>query len=138
MRVEGTLDPQLTGTFPLDPEDPAAFSESELPSRRNASFEEKESWINAITSLFPEHSFERAENFFSQAHGTLSSQNPKDRNIYIQLTLERIKALFSNEQVKSLGPMIADIVEADGIVMTSEMEIVSLSEKILDISIEVE
>ena len=105
---------------------------------QQASFEEKESWINAITSLFPEHSFERAEKFFSQAHETLSSQNPKDRNIYIQLILERIKELFSDEQVKSLGPMIADIVEADGIVMTSEMEIVSLSEKILDISIEVE
>ena len=105
---------------------------------QQASFEEKESWINAITTLFPEHSSERAENFFSQAHETLSSHNPRDRNIYIQSTLTRIKTLLSDDQVKSLGPLIADIVEADGIVMTSEMEIVSLSEKILGISIEVE
>jgi uncharacterized tellurite resistance protein B-like protein len=105
---------------------------------QQASFEEKESWINAITTLFPEHSFERAENFFSQAHETLSSHNPSDRNIYIQSTLTRIKTLLSDDQVKSLGPLIADIVEADGIVMTSEMEIVSLSEKILGITIEVE
>jgi len=105
---------------------------------QQASFEEKESWINAITTLFPEHSYERAENFFSQAHETLSSHNPSDRNIYIQSTLTRIKALLSDDQVKSLGPLIADIVEADGIVMTSELEIVSLSEKILGISIEVE
>ena len=105
---------------------------------QQASFEEKESWINAITTLFPEHSSERAENFFSQAHETLSSHNLSDRNIYIQSTLNRIKALLSDEKVKSLGPLIADIVEADGIVMTSEMEIVSLSEKILGISIEVE
>ena len=105
---------------------------------QQASFEEKESWINAITTLFPEHSYERAENFFSQAHETLSSHNPSDRNIYIQSTLTRIKALLSDDQVKSLGPLIADIVEADGIVMTSEMEIVSLSEKILGITIEVE
>ena len=105
---------------------------------QQASFEEKESWINAITTLFPEHSSERAENFFSQAHETLSSHNPSDRNNYIQSTLNRIKTLLSDEQVKSLGPLIADIVEADGIVMTSEMEIVSLSEKILGISIEVE
>ena len=102
---------------------------------QQASFEEKESWINAITTLFPEHSSERAENFFSQAHETLSSHNPSDRNIYIQSTLTRIKALLSDDQVKSLGPLIADIVEADGIVMTSEMEIVSLSEKILGITI---
>ena len=105
---------------------------------QQASFEEKESWINAITTLFPEHSSERAENFFSQAHETLSSHNPSDRNMYIQSTLKRIKALLSDDQVKSLGPLIADIVEADGIVMTSEMEIVSLSEKILGITIEVE
>lgn len=105
---------------------------------QQASFEEKESWINAITTLFPEHSSERAENFFSQAHETLSSHNPSDRSIYIQSTLTRIKTLLSDDQVKSLGPLIADIVEADGIVMTSEMEIVSLSEKILGITIEVE
>ena len=105
---------------------------------QQASFEEKESWINAITTLFPEHSSERAENFFSQAHETLSSHNPSHRNTYIQSTLTRIKALLSDDQVKSLGPLIADIVEADGIVMTSEMEIVSLSEKILGITIEVE
>ena len=105
---------------------------------QQASFEEKESWINAITTLFPEHSYERAENFFSQAHETLSFHNPSDRNIYIQSTLTRIKALLSDDQVKSLGPLIADIVEADGIVMTSEMEIVSLSEKILGITIVVE
>ena len=105
---------------------------------QQASFEEKESWINTITTLFPEHSSERAENFFSQAHETLSSHNPSDRNIYIRSTLTRIKTLLSDDQVKSLGPLIADIVEADGIVMTSEMEIVSLSEKILGITIEVE
>ncbi len=57
---------------------------------QQASFEEKESWINAITTLFPEHSSERAENFFSQAHETLSSHNPSDRNMYIQSTLKRI------------------------------------------------
>ena len=34
--------------------------------------------------------------------------------------------------------MIADIVEADGIVMTSEMDIVSLAEETLDIKIEIE
>ena len=36
-----------------------------------ASYEEKESWINAITQLFPEYSEERAEKFFSEAHDAL-------------------------------------------------------------------
>ena len=65
-------------------------------------------------------------------------QNNEKRLAYILSTLERIKALLSKDQIDSIGPMIADIVEADGIVMTSEMDIVSLAEKTLDIKIEIE
>ena len=45
---------------------------------------------------------------------------------------------INNDQIKSIGPMIADIVEADGIVMTSEMEIVYLAEEILGIKIRID
>ena len=105
---------------------------------QQASYEEKESWINAISKLFPENSSERSEKYYSQAHKVLSSQNNEKRLAYILSTLERIKALLSKDQIDSIGPMIADIVEADGIVMTSEMDIVSLAEKTLDIKIEIE
>jgi len=105
---------------------------------QQASYEEKESWINAISKLFPENSSERSEKYYSQAHKALSLQNNEQRLAYIQSTLKRIKALLSEDQIDSIGPMIADIVEADGIVMTSEMDIVSLAEKTLDIKIEIE
>ena len=105
---------------------------------QQASYEEKESWINAISKLFPENSSERSEKYYSQAHKVLSLQNNEQRLAYILSTLERIKALLSEDQIDSIGPMIADIVEADGIVMTSEMDIVSLAEKTLDIKIEIE
>ena len=103
-----------------------------------ASYEEKESWISAITQLFPEHSEERAEKFFSEAHDALSIQNDEERRSYIAEVLKRIKHLLSDDQITSIGPLIADIVEADGIVMTSEMKIVALSEEILNIKIKVE
>ena len=105
---------------------------------QQASYEEKESWVNAISKLFPENSSERSEKYYSQAHKVLSLQNNEQRLAYILSTLERIKALLSKDQIDSIGPMVADIVEADGIVMTSEMDIVSLAEKILDIKIEIE
>ena len=105
---------------------------------QQASYEEKESWVNAISKLFPENSSERSEKYYSQAHKVLSLQNNEQRFTYIQSTLKRIKALLSKDQIDSIGPMIADIVEADGIVMTSEMDIVSLAEKTLDIKIEIE
>ena len=104
---------------------------------QEASYEEKESWIRAISKLFPEHSSDRAENFFNQAHSVLASQSSSDKQQYLRSVLERINSLLSKEQIDSLGPMIADIVEADGIVMTSEMEIVYLVEEILGIKINV-
>ena len=104
---------------------------------QQASYEEKESWIRAISKLFPERSSDRSENFFNQAHSVLASQSSSDKQQYLRSVLERINSLLSKEQIDSIGPMIADIVEADGIVMTSEMEIVYLVEEILGIKINV-
>ena len=102
---------------------------------QQASYEEKESWINAISKLFPEHSSDRAETFFNQAHTILSDTPSNQKENYLRSVLERIKSLLSGDQISAIGPMIADIVEADGIVMTSEMEIVYLAEEILGIKI---
>ena len=104
---------------------------------QQASYEEKESWVNAISKLFPENSSERSEKYYSQAHKALSLQNNEQRLAYIQSTLKRIKALLSKDQIDSIGPLIADIVVADGIVLTSEMDIVSIAEEALDIKIEI-
>ena len=105
---------------------------------QQASYEEKESWISAISKLFPEYTSDRAENFFNQAHSILASQNSSEKQYYLRSVLERISSLLSKEQIDSLGPMIAHIVEADGIVMTSEMEIVYIVEEILGIKIKVD
>ena len=105
---------------------------------QQASYEEKESWVKAIAKLFPENSSDRAENFFNEAHSVLKNQNSSDRQQYLRSVLNRIRTLLSKDQLESLGPMIAHIVEADGIVMTSEMEIVYLAEEILSIKINVD
>ena len=105
---------------------------------QQASYEEKESWINAISELFPEHSADRAETFFNQAHTILANTPTNQKENYIRLVLERMKLLLSDDQISTIGPMITDIVEADGIVMTSEMEIVYLAEEILGIKITVD
>ena len=104
---------------------------------QESSYEEKEAWIDAIDQLFPDHNLERSENFFSEAHLTLSNQNQINRKKYIVSVLNRIKSLLNSDQLKKIGPLIAGIVEADGIVMTSEMEIVHLSEEILGLKINV-
>ncbi len=102
-----------------------------------ADYEERESWVNAISELFPEFSEERADRFLNEAYQVLGQTADNEKMNYINSVLNRIKTLLSTEQIKGLGPKIAELIEADGIVMTAEMEIAKLVETQLGISISV-
>jgi len=100
-----------------------------------ADYEERESWVNAISELFPEFSEERADRFLNEAYQVLGQTADNEKMNYINSVLNRIKTLLSAEQIQGLGPKIAELIEADGIVMTAEMEIAKLVETQLGISI---
>lgn len=100
-----------------------------------ADYEEREAWISAIKELFPEFSEERADRFLIDAQTVINQKTGQERMVYISEVLQRIKVLLSNEQIKSLEPKITDLIEADGIIMTSEMEIANLIEQQLGIDI---
>jgi uncharacterized tellurite resistance protein B-like protein len=102
-----------------------------------ADFEERESWISAISNLFPEFSEDRADRFLNEANQALGQKSGPEKMNYIIDVLNRIKTLLSPEQLQILGPKIAELIEADGIVMTAEMEIAKLVESQLGISISV-
>ena len=102
-----------------------------------ADFEERESGAGAITELFPEFSEERADRFLNEANQALGQKTGPEKMIYTIDVLNRIKTLLSTEQIQILGPKIAELIEADGIVMTAEMEIAKLVESQLGISISV-
>jgi len=102
-----------------------------------ADYEERESWVNAISELFPEFSEERADRFLNEAYQVLGQKADDEKMNYITSVLNRIKTLLSTEQIQGLGPKIAELIEADGIVMTAEMEIAKLVETQLGISISV-
>ena len=102
-----------------------------------ADFEERESWVGAITELFPEFSEKRADRFLNEANRALGQKTGPEKMNYIIDVLNRIKTLLSTEQIQILGPKIAELIEADGIVMTAEMEIAKLVESQLGISISV-
>ena len=102
-----------------------------------ADFEERESWVGAITELFPEFSEERADRFLNEANQALGQKTGPEKMNYLIDVLNRIKTLLSPGQIQILGPKIADLIEADGIVMTAEMEIAKLVESQLGISISV-
>ena len=105
---------------------------------QDANYEERISWSRSIAELFPELSMDRAENFLNESYQVLSGQTSSDRADYLVRLLDRINTLLSPEQINSMGPKIADLIEADGIVMTSEMEIAKLIETRLNIKISID
>ena len=105
---------------------------------QDASYEERISWSRSIAELFPELSIDRAENFLNEAYQVLNGQTSSDRSDYLVRLLGRINTLLSPDQINSMGPKIADLIEADGIVMTSEMEIAKLIETRLNIKISID
>lgn len=103
----------------------------------DADFEERKAWLNTITELFPSFSEERADNFLNEAHVYINNSKLEDVVFHTEKILGRIKEVLNSDQLNKLGPMLKDLVEADGIVMTSEIEIVSLVEKHLSININI-
>ena len=100
-----------------------------------ADYQEREAWVNGISELFPEFSEERADRFLNEAHTVFTKKTGSDRMNYILDIINRIKILLSVNQINVLGPKLSELIEADGIVMTAEMEIAKLVESQLGISI---
>lgn len=98
-------------------------------------YEERQAWLIAIKELFPEFSEDRADKFLMEAQTALNQKTAPERMIHISDVLQRIRSLLNEDQIKKLSPKISDLIEADGIIMTSEMDIARLIEEKLDIII---
>ena len=98
-------------------------------------YDEREEWIAAVTELFPEFSEDRADNFLVEAQTTINQLNSSEKNQHLKEVLDRIKTLLTNDQINNLSSKVANLIEADGIIMTSEIEIASMIEKELGITI---
>ena len=76
-----------------------------------ADFEERESWVGAITELFPEFSEGRADRFLNEANQALGQKTGPEKMNYLIDVLNRIKTLLSPGQIQILGPKIAELIE---------------------------
>ena len=101
-------------------------------------YEEKKSWLKTINNLFPEFSKERADRFLNEAYTIFKNKDNSEKKIYIHQILNRIKNLLNKDQLNLLGTCISELIESDGIIMTSEIEIAKLIESELNISINID
>ena len=68
----------------------------------------------------------------------LNQKHGPDQKHYIIAVLNRIEELLDEGQIAELGPKIIHLIEADGIVMSAEMEIAQLIAAHLGITINIE
>ena len=102
-------------------------------------FEEREAWADAITELFPNHTERRAVDFMQDASRTILMMDSFGRRNYAINLCSMIKAHFSDDDLQNkFGPRVASLVEADGMVFSSEREMVEDIEKELGITITLE
>lgn len=102
-------------------------------------FEERESWAEAISDLFPDHSPDRALEFLQDATRALLAMDSFSRRNYAIRISSKIKDHFSQEDLQNkFGPKVAALVKADGMVFSSEKEMVADIEKELGIQIKLE
>lgn len=99
-------------------------------------FAERESWADAISDLFPNHSPDRAMEFLQDATRALLAMDSLDRKNYAIHLCSYVKKYFSEDELqRKVGPKIADIVEADNMVFSSEKDMIRDIEQELGIHI---
>ena len=101
-------------------------------------FSEKNIWEEMISELFPDFSDQRALKFFTDAQLILNKKSSDEKNIFINEVLKRIKTLLNNNQIEFFGNQVSKLIEADGIVMSGEIEIAKLIENVLNIKIKID
>ena len=89
-------------------------------------WEEKEVWADALTELFPDHTPDRAQEILQTAYQIILPLDNYGRNHYNQQTLQ-------NE----LAPIITELIDADGMVLSAEVDLAVVIENELGIQIEI-
>lgn len=99
-------------------------------------FEEREAWADAISELFPDHTEGRAVEFMQDASRSILLMDSFGRRNYAIGLCSMIKRHFSEDDLQNkFGPRVASLVEADGMVFSSEKEMVEDIENELGIKI---
>ena len=104
----------------------------------DANFEERKSWLNTILTLFPSFSQDRADKFLNEAHTYINNATKQEFIQHTEKILHRVNETLTEDQIKLLGPKLKDLIEADGIVMNSEVEIAELVENNLSIKLRID
>ncbi len=89
-------------------------------------FEEREAWADTLSDLFPDHNPERAVDILQSASQKILEQNSMERMQYASEICTALKSHYSDDDLSSkVYPKLESIAEADGMVLSSESEMLN-------------
>tara|TARA_Y100000310_G_scaffold274125_1_gene289917 strand:+ start:169 stop:579 length:411 start_codon:yes stop_codon:yes gene_type:complete len=101
-------------------------------------WKEKEVWAESLAKLFPDHTPDRARGIYQSACQLIISQNDFERKNHLITVCDQLKKHYSQEQLQgNLAQKLAELIHADGMILSSEVEMISLIEDKLDIKINI-
>ena len=101
-------------------------------------WEEKEVWAESLTELFPDHTPERSQEILHSACQLIIPMNDFERKNHVINICGQLKTHFSADHLqRNLAPRLTKLIEADGIILSAETEIISLIEEKLNIKIDI-
>ena len=104
-------------------------------SDNQSSYEEKESWKKSIQKLFPDHLESRTENFFSEAFVKINQFEKNKKELLLDKICDSVNNILDRDKVQELGPLVDNLIESDGIVMSSEINTAEIIKKNLNIDL---
>ncbi|MFQ6606845.1 MAG: TerB family tellurite resistance protein [Fidelibacterota bacterium] len=100
-------------------------------------FEEREVWAEALSALFPEHDYGHATKVFQEATQRILPLNAWERENYAIALCGQLKQVLSPEVIEqSLVPHMVQLVAADGMILSSETNLLDKIAATLEVTID--
>ena len=101
-------------------------------------WEEKEVWADTLTELFPDHTPDRAQEILQAAYQTILPLDNYGRKNHLIAVCKEIKNHYDQQTLQNdLAPKITELIDADGMVLSAEVDLAAVIENELGIQIEI-
>ncbi len=101
-------------------------------------WEEKEVWADTLSALFPDHTPDRAQEILQSAYQTILPMDNFGRKNHLIAICKKLKDHYSKEELQNeLGPKITELINADGMVLTAEVDSATIVAEKLGITIDI-
>jgi len=101
-------------------------------------WEEKEGWADTLTELFPDHTPDRAQEILQAAYQTILPLDNYGRKNHLIAVCKELKNHYDQQTLQSdLAPKITELIDADGMVLSAEVDLAAVIENELGIRIEI-